>query len=512
MKKTLLFVGSVIILILAAVTFIFIPALAQSVPGKAIVFGKYDGKAIELSQGSAFANAVANYESAAKSDLSQLGSMTEEQQDYYRNMIYYNIYNNAFSATIFTLAYRNAVEKSGWQPSEMAVSRAMVPYFTDEFGRFSERAYNATSESNRTALKTDITNQLIWQRFTDDTFGATTRSLTNEAVPVKLGDSQLFGLKRADAELTFLAEQGAKKRSFTMAAFSTANYPDTEVIAYGKEHSELFTRYDLSVITVDEEADAKKLLSQLTNEELAFADAVSEYSEKYYSDSEGKVNAAYKYQLKTSIPNEADVESLSSLQQDALSAVIKTNNGYSIFRADGSVTAPDFTAEDNSDLLTTVRNYIKANESGLIEDYYLGIAKNFAASAVANGFDAACTDFETEAIDVPAFTLNYGNTSIYGSLPSITQLSGAATNDNFLKTAFSLTAGEVSEPIVLGSNVLVLKMTGEQTDEVSDEVKATLPDTLAGYDQSSAQTALLSSDKVENNVYETFYKYFMTNR
>lgn len=511
MKKTFLFVGSVIILVLAAVTFIFIPALAPSGAGKPPVFGTYNGKPIELTQGSEFANAVANY---TESYRSYIRSQGRELNDY----DYFSIYSYAFNAAVTTLAYRDAVKQSGWKPTEQAVARHIVqlPAFFEN-GRFSARLYNALPASDRSALKKDIANQLIWARFSDDLFGASDTDAIGNRIVVKLGDNTLFGLKTAAAETAFLAEKGAQKRSFNLAAFSTADYPDSEVVAYGEEHSDLFTRYDLSVITTSEEAEAKKLLAQFKDEELAFdADTVAAYSEKYYSGADGKVTAAYKYQLKTAIPSDADLEHVLALKEGELSDVIKTGNGYSIFRADGDAVLPVFTevagdGETSNDSLAVARTYIKTNESGMIEDYYLGIARNFAASAAANGFEAACDDFGTECIEVPAITLNYGNTSVYDSMPTdIAQLSGAATNDNFLKTAFSLKNGEVSEPLVLGGNVLVLKLTGEQTDSMNDDDKADMVERFAEYDQSAAQSALFSSDKVVNNVYSAFDKYFMS--
>ena len=500
MKKTLLFVGSVIILILSAITFIFIPAMAQGATGKAPVFGKYDGKAIELAQGSAFANAVVNYEDAAKADLSRISSMAQEQQDYYRTMLYYQIYSNAFNAAVFNMAYSSAVKDSGWEPTEAQIAREIVqiPSFFEN-GKFSQRQYNSMAEGDRSSLKKSIRDQLVWERYSEDVFGSAT----------KLGESALYGIKSAGAELDFIAEQGAAKRSFSLAAFSTADYPDSEVTAYGKEHQDLFTKYDLSVLTMDDENEAKNLLAKLTGGELTFEDALS-YSEKYYSDDKGKMSATYRYQLTTSIPAEKDLDAVAALEKDALSGIIETARGYSIFRCDGEALAADMS---DSAMLETVKSYVKANESGLIEDYYLGIAKNFAATAVTDSFESACSQFGTELVSVPAFALNYGNASVYGSLPSdISALAGAASNENFLKTAFSLKNGEVSEPLVLGSNVIVLKMTGEQTDSITKENKDALKSDLESYDQSAAQTAVLTSDKVENNVSEAFFKYVSPSR
>ena len=55
-------------------------------------------------------------------------------------------------------------------------------------------------------------------------------------------------------------------------------------------------------------------------------------------------------------------------------------------------------------------------------------------------------------------------------------------------------------------------MTGEQTDSITKENKDALKSDLESYDQSAAQTALLTSDKVENNVSEAFFKYVSPSR
>jgi hypothetical protein len=55
-------------------------------------------------------------------------------------------------------------------------------------------------------------------------------------------------------------------------------------------------------------------------------------------------------------------------------------------------------------------------------------------------------------------------------------------------------------------------MTGSQTDSVTDENKDALKSDLTSYDQSAAQSTLLNSDKVENNVSEAFFKYVSPSR
>ena len=123
MKKTMLFIGSVIILILSAITFIFIPAMAQGAGQDSLVFGKYGNKKIEYKQGSEFANAVANYT-----------EMYRRQGIDLKDSDYYTIYNYAFVSAVQAIAYADNVKKSGWEPSKESVARQMYQYFTDEKG------------------------------------------------------------------------------------------------------------------------------------------------------------------------------------------------------------------------------------------------------------------------------------------------------------------------------------------------------------------------------------------
>lgn len=518
MKRTLLYVGSVFILILSAVTFIFVPAMLHGAP-KGLVFGKYDGKKIELAQGTEYAASVANF-----SDLLKMQGQT------LNDSAYYSIYNYAFNATVSYLSGKNAVEDAGYTPSATSLSRAMLPYFTDENGNYSAKLYNTTSEATRNSLKKDLSDNLVWTRYYEDMFGTDglktdgyymgltclqnygnyVRQLQFEGAKT-LGGNALFGLKASDAENEFLANLGTTKRSFDLVSWDKTNYPDQEVIMYGVDHYELFNKHDLSVISVDDKAQAEKLLAQITNNEVTFEDAIKEFSKKYYTGDDGKITSNYEYQIKEIIPAEEDFKSVIDLEKDGISGVIQTaNNSYSIFRRNEKRDLNHLNVQENIDI---VRNYLNSHEAGIAEEFNTKLAKDFAASAVSNGFDKAAKDAKLTKVSVPAFTLNYGGTAITGDIPSdIKELQGANRNENFLEKAFSLKNGEVSEPLVVGNNILVLKMTGEQKDPVTEEGKKTVATNRANFDASSAQTALLTSAKVENNVQQVFFNQILSNR
>ena len=116
MKKTMLFIGSVIILILSAITFIFIPAMAQGAGQDSLVFGKYGNKKIEYKQGSEFANAVANYT-----------EMYRRQGIDLKDSDYYTIYNYAFVSAV------QANERLLIQPYVLTIQNGVVTKLEEKF-------------------------------------------------------------------------------------------------------------------------------------------------------------------------------------------------------------------------------------------------------------------------------------------------------------------------------------------------------------------------------------------
>lgn len=479
MKRSMYTVGSLIILLICAFVFVLVPAMAGS--GKkqeTISFGKYNGKEIRYEQDSDFANFVSQFGQYYQSMGMQIDSSTS-----------YYIYNYAFNSTVAKMAAEDSVGKSGYKVPKSAVTRQLLPYFTDENGNYNSKLYRSTPESTITSMRKEIEGNLISARYNDDLFGSDAMGL--------------FGLKNSDAELDFLAAMDSDKRGFDMAAFPMTNFPDEEKVAFGKANETKFIKYDMSVITVDDEATAKKVLKRLDASEITFADAIAEYSEKVYSDSEGKLNSSFAYQLENIMDDAANAMVVGTLPAGAKSDIIKTKSGYSIFMADGDSVAPDF---DTDDMKRTVLSYLNSFESSVIENYFLSEAKDFVAEAAIESFDAACAKHGIEKDIIAPFPLNYGNISAAGTLnTNVPGLANAATNENFLNTCFGLKLNEVSEPIIVDNNVLVLKYTGNGDAETEEP---SLPD-FSGYDQDCASSSIMSSKKLQNDFIATYFQYFV---
>ncbi len=491
MKRSVYTIGSLLILLIAAFIFVLVPIFSGGRAQKRLpAFGKYDGTEIRYEQNSDFANYVARYADYYKNQGLEIN-----------NSNYYYIFNYAFNTTVSQLAYRNAVKKSGYTVPKTAVNRALMTYFTDEKGAYSSKLYKKAVNDNPAGvedLRKDIIGTLTTQRYAEDSFGGQT----------PLGKETLYGLKASTAEAEFISKLGENQKSLNLAVFNMDEFPQTEKVAYGKANAEKFVKYDFSVITVSDKSKAESVAKRIANNEITFADAVSEYSTKSYSTDSGKINNKYHYQIEKFLVNKDDMAKISALDVDAVSEPLQTSVGYTIFKADSAAIQPNFT-EDAT--VSTVYNYLTTNEFSVIENYFTARAEEF-ATAAANGFSAACTRFNAKKVSVPAFPVNYGDLSVANKLDtSLEGLSGASTNETFLKAVASLGAGEISKPIVNSRSVLVFQVEKANVKPEEPVPAEAIKDELTNYDASSAQAALLASPKLENNLSDVFFKYMMNN-
>lgn len=486
-KNTAYTIGSLIILLICAFVFVILPVFtgsAGSQQGETPAFGKYNGKEIRYESGSDLQDYVQQY-----------GQMFQQYGQQLDSSSYYSIFSYSFDATVMKYAYMDFVNESGYKVSEAAVKRGMLPYFTDEYGKYSDKVYRQASDSEKLKIQKKVTSGLTAQRYYDDNFGSSTEIFGNQA---------LFGMKESNAELDFLSSYESKKRGFNMAVFPTKDYPEAEKIKFAKANAAKFNSYDLSVITVEDKSTASKVAKRIANGEITFEDAISEYSDKNYSTSEGKLNNKFQYQIENILNDKADLAKITDLSAGSVSEVVQTLIGYSIFKADSAKTAPDF---EDASLPQVVTSYMTNYESTVIEDYFTAKAKDFTTEAMNTDFASACAKLEVNKVEVAPFPLNYGSVAISTSVDTTLEgLTGADTNENFLKTAFSLKMNEISSPIVMNDNVIVLQLTSEETAEAAE---GSVLGELENYDQDSVHKYLMSSPKLENNFTSVYFEHYM---
>ena len=531
-KKSATKIGAVIILVISALVFLPFGASAvfQSIFNKRTVnsFGSYDGKKIVYEPGSKFHNAVTNMAQMYEAR----GIKLEDNS--------YRIMYDAFNQTMIDMAFTEAVKKSGYVAPQTAVNREIVYQFTDPAtGQFSQKAYNQTSQAEITRLKSNTQEALTYRRFFYDLFGTEGNSAFN--------GKALYGLKTSDAEKEFIASMGADTKAFEAIAFKLADFPRDAVAAYAKENAGKFVKFDLSVITLDSEDEAKAVLKQIEGNEITFDDAASEQSQKYYSGDDGKIAGSYRYQLENMLDDKDQLSQIEALQKDELSAVIKTEKGYSIFRCDGESVEADFA---DATVLDAVSSYVKSSEKSYVENYFLQQADNFVSQAAVSNFDDACEKFQLEKESVASFPVNFENSSLLPKAPQSGILASLASDAGAYQKAFSLKEGEVGSPFVLGSSVVVLHRVSpeaiaeeedatsateeeatvdasadeiargdeaEDVDEVDEDelvqdTDAEMEANIRSANLASANMAIFASDKVEDNFFATYIGLLNSNR
>lgn len=528
MNSKLLRIGSIVIFFLAIIFFIVAGPAADYFLGKNIssgVFGTYKNSEIGFTNddfNSIYAKLRAGNEQADQAEQN-------DARDLYQ----------AYNLTISALNADANAKDAGYVPSSDVIKSAISKLFTAN-SFFSKEVYenrypntpaatrNQICQEERNKLYNNVYNFLLGLRYVRDVFGSNDGNQLNGLV-LRLSGEQAssgvsyaqiiqqfvmsdliqnmetlpYGTKSSPAEAKFLSEFGTEKHSFDMVAFETTSLPKEECTAYLNENKNLFTKYDLSVVSFDKKSEAEAAVKAIKAGEKSFDDVFLSTGIRYYSGSQGKSQVSYRFQLDDLVKNESAVNKIAALAKDEYSEPVKTDDVYSVFRCDGDKKEAD--AADEA-VMNVVSSYISANESAKIKEYWTAKASEFVEKAKGKGFDAACKELKLTKVSVPAFPLNYNDSPLADKMPSdIYQLTRASRDENILKTMFSLKeVGALSEPVEYGHNIIVLGLTGIQkgNPQTTESVKTN----TSNFDMYSSLLNVIRSDSVKDNFFETYSK------
>lgn len=482
-QNPFVFVGTFVVLALIVVTFVFVPASAPKAGpahGERLTFGSYNGKPIEYSQGNYFAEQQNYY-------AQQLRDTASDQNS---QLAAFRIWRAAFESTVVHVGILDELDRAGYQVPQTLVDRRMAEYpaFLEE-GKFSAAKYRAVSETDRAQLRDQMKGEIATERYAHDVLGVLVPS----------------------AEKAFIKSMASPERSFEYVALPVSSYPTAEVVAYVTSNPALFQTVKLSKITmVGKEGDAKKLRDSLVGGSTKFEDAVKAHSKDSYADKGGDMGVRYAYELKTEIPEEASRDSVMKLAAGAYSEPIKSGDNWVIYRCDEAATNAD---PKDPAVVDRAREYLQSFERGRIEDYLIAKANDLEAAAVGGDFSAAAVKLGLSAKKFGPIALNYGDVELFRSLGAlkVPELSGAATNESFWKAAFATKLSGIAKPVVVGDNVIVLKVTEEKS---ADESSATMVDyyypyLASQYSQRSLSNFFLTSKKLKDDFYQTFINTFL---
>ncbi|MDR3138853.1 MAG: peptidylprolyl isomerase [Treponema sp.] len=485
-----IFIGTIVILVIVIVAFVFVPAIVPSAGGLNVNlrFGAYDKTPI---------NYVPNgYFAQVRENIARYRQNSVDNNNY--QYLLYQIWREAFEETVIHTGILGEVKKAGYTPPAETVDRevAQLPEFFED-GRFSISRYRSLDNTTRMALWRQVQDSIVKERYTND--------ITN--------------LRISSLEKDFIGSLALPKRSFDMAAFSFSDYPETEVTAFAEGNASLFRVTHFSVITIgSSEADAQKILDSIKDGTTTFEDAAHTHSLDSYAERGGDMGIKMAFELSTEIPEAEQREGVIQTAKGAYSPIVKVPLGWAFFRAE-EASYPADTAD--SALLEKIRGYMLNFERGRIEDWLINEAQGLIALIKETDFDSALLEKQREKRSFGPLALNYGGNNLYYNgyslftalaSFSVSELSYADTNENFWQEAFFTPLNAPSNPLVLGDSVAVLYPKEEITEDESavDTIKTMYSSYWLSYiSNRRLRSYFLENDKLEDQFYEAFSKYVL---
>ncbi len=489
-KHPLLYLFSVIILVIIVVTFIGSPAIGGYGGGGRIVFGEYEGMPIEYAPGNYFARQRDMIAEQVRQSAQQQNQSEQEVE-----VQAYQVWRAAFDQTVAHVAILQEARRSGLWITEDRVDKALIasgPWVVD--GKFNEEAYRSTSASERYTYRKLYREQLMQEQLLRDVSGG---ELTNP--------------KESD----FFAGMATPERSFRYVSFPLADYPQQEVVAYGEQNSGKFRKIKLSRILIkSSRTEAEEIRKKLQDRTSSFEELARAHSKDAFAEKGGDMGWRYAYDVAQDFDKKEPVDQIFQLGAGQISPVLDSKFGSAIYRADEA--AVDLNPQD-PDALKVVRDYLMRYERGRVEDYFLAKAKDFGQDARAAGFTQAASARELAVRTTEPFPFNYQGVFVTkpvrakGDAPSI---AAATYSEEFFQKAFALKTGEVSDPIPLEDQVLVLHLEEERQISADDRTfMGNYYRYFAGQTlQSDFQENLVDPRKLVDQFNQVFYSQLYTRR
>jgi hypothetical protein len=506
-KKPVFYFFAVIIIVIITISFLGGPLLSQWMSRtNKLVFGEYAGKEI------AFVPSISNYFfQRYRVHDAQFDYMMDLYKNYFENLSEEETqaiinqegqkkWANSFNDTILHMAIMHELEKSGIIITEDRIIKSFFEFgpYIDENKNYSSDLYKVTNNADRIEYQEIQLEQISDGQYNED-----------------IKTAAALGI--SDKEKEFIMNMGVSERKYSIVSYDFDDYPLEEILAYAGENLEKFQKIQLSRITItSSKEDAEQIRERANNEEMSFEDLARAYSDvsDYYRDIGGDMGWQYYYDLYFIFNSEETVKSILNLPQDKISDVyeieLESAKSWVFYRANSYVDDPDLS---DPDLITEIKEYISYYDQNIIEMYFMELAEEFKIKAEEDGFLQASLEYNLfPPIETNYFPINYGtifqNKSITVNDEVPEELSSAANNEYFYEVLFALELDEISEPIVLSDNLIVVQMSGERN--APEEDLENLENSLTNIKQNTMTRDLsqivIVQELLVNRFYETMQR------
>ena len=328
-------IPSVIIIGLVLLGLIWWGGSRGSVSSGDIVFAVYDGRPVSWSYGNYFARKI--------SEAAQLNQGIEPER----------MVSLLLPYMIFHTAAMMEAEKSGISVTEKEVEDYIVNIGMRE-------SYNRADSIVRHELFDTYREELIELKV-----------LENMIQPY------------ADAGLQdFAAAMGKKERKFRFVQWLYDEYPTQEIIAFAKEHTDLFRRIKLTPLVIQEEGAAREARNKIITDQSTF-DQQLEMIGTGESGTAASRDWLTFHSLSDALGNKEATEALFALSQGQISEVLPLGTQWVIYRCDQPAEAADLS---DPNTINEVKLYVTQSEMGRVETYFEDRARAFVEQASQSSF------------------------------------------------------------------------------------------------------------------------------
>lgn len=466
-------IASTIVLAVIVVTFIAAPTVTGFLGSGAVSFGSYAGRSIDHTNDNFFGSQVRQ--------LAQFQSNQVPPEALWRQ---------AFQNAAFRVAIQVEAEEAGVLISNPLIDnelRQFGPYL-DASGQFSPQLFRETPDADRARYRQEIQESLLQQAWLD---------------------VRVTGPRYPEALVRRILQLSYPQRKFDYVSFSGEDFPLTQARSWGQENGKLFQTMVLSRITITtSEKDAQQVRGEAERGERTFESLAEAYSKDRFAQLGGSMGRVPYHELLPDFADEADLQALFLLPSGSLSPVFKTPVGWAFYRVQEAAKPADLQDEQT---LKAIREYLIANERGLVDDFLKRQAEEFTRVARERNWEAAVRQVGKTSRQTDFLAINFGNHPL---LPSVGpgpdgELAGLSSSEEFYRQAFVLPVGGLTPPLGLNRRIFVFRLAEVRTEPPADQPQ---PDSRVEQAQffisnqriSQYQNLLLSSYKFRDNFEEGF--------
>jgi len=485
--RPFIFIGTIFILVLVIVAFVFVPTMVPQGGGiDQFTFGYFNRIPIRMVSG--------NFFHRVQQSLTQQHQhlLAGGPNDLWLN---YQIWRTSFEETVIYVGIQDTMRRAGFVVPASVVDREVARQFQMPDGRFDAARYRAMDTATRLNL---------WRE-------------TQESIAVGQYLSDITNLRISSNAVSFIGSMASPRRSFSVAIFPLGSYPDSEVIAFAEENQDPFRITRLSRITVNSEWEARQLLDMVRTGVTPFEEVARNNSVDIFADTGGDMGMRMVYELIPEIWDPADRESVINLASGELSDVVSVSMGWAgmgwaFFRAEEALQPPDTTDPVQLD---RIRNHIMTNLRGRVEDWVIAEAERFSAEVRERDFEEVAAEGNIMRRNFGPIPVNFGDSTFFSmvSTAGVPEIQHAGRDLFFWRAAFATPLMTPSLPVVLGDNIMILFPLEETYADELDVgfIEIYYPSRVRDYIAMTYRGYFLNNERLDDRFDQTFWRLWGTN-